>query len=140
MQPQAVQDAAAAVECCAVASTERRQGLSGVHHGLDRASDYQHEDADREVDHMLTDKQRIFCRRYVACGQGKQAAVYAGYSGNGAKQAGSRLLRHREIRQEIERLQAAIAKTGKSDHGQGDPRRRGPSAETRATAAGRPRA
>ena len=59
----------------------------------------------------MTDKQRAFCRSYVANGgNGSQAAKTAGYADHRAK--GSKLLKLRSVREEIERLQVAIAKRG----------------------------
>ena len=64
---------------------------------------------------ILTDKQRAFCRSYVANGgNASQAAKTAGYLDHGPE--GTKLLKKqhwkRSIREEIERLQVAIAKAG----------------------------
>jgi phage terminase small subunit len=46
----------------------------------------------------LTDKQRIFVAEYLIDRNATQAAIRAGYSGNGARQAGSRLLSNEDVR------------------------------------------
>ena len=59
----------------------------------------------------LTDKQRAFCRHYVANGGvATSAARAAGYAEPGPE--GFRLIRKRHILEEIERLHAAVAKAG----------------------------
>ena len=59
----------------------------------------------------LTDKQRAFCRHYVANGGvATSAARAAGYAEPGPE--GFWLIRKRHILEEIERLHAAVAKAG----------------------------
>ena len=46
----------------------------------------------------LTDKQKIFVAEYLIDQNATQAAIRAGFSENGARQAGSRLLSNVDIR------------------------------------------
>jgi hypothetical protein len=59
---------------------------------------------------VATDKQRAFCRHYVANGCiASRAAKSAGYADH--RPTGSKLLKTRAIRAELERLKAIAAKT-----------------------------
>lgn len=46
---------------------------------------------------MLNDKQKAFCREYVKCYNGTQAAIAAGYSEKTAAVQASRLLKNKEV-------------------------------------------
>lgn len=52
----------------------------------------------------LNQKQKIFCREYIKCGNGTQAAIKAGYSKNTARHQASQLLTKRHIKAEIDRI------------------------------------
>lgn len=57
----------------------------------------------------LTDKERAFCRYYVANGgNGTQAAISAGYAPGSAKVTASQMLRKPQIRAEIELLRSQV--------------------------------
>jgi len=63
---------------------------------------------------QLTDKQRSFCREYMADGNGRQAAIRAGYAVRGSAVEASRLLTKANVQAELDRLRkeaeaAAIA-------------------------------
>lgn len=51
-------------------------------------------------------KQAVFAREWIKDHNGAQAAVRAGYSRNGAKEAGSRLLTYDNVKAEIARIEA----------------------------------
>lgn len=57
----------------------------------------------------LSDRQRRFAQEYVVDLNAKQAAIRAGYSPNGAKVTGSRLLTHTNLAAYIEELKEVIA-------------------------------
>lgn len=54
----------------------------------------------------LTGKQAAFCQEYIIDHNGKEAAIRAGYSKNGAKVIGCNLLTHINCKAEIDRLTA----------------------------------
>lgn len=61
----------------------------------------------------LTEKQRLFIRAYLVDGNGKKAAIAAGYSPKGAEVAASRLLSHVKVQQALaEARQALVAVSG----------------------------
>ena len=60
---------------------------------------------DRKTDNGLTVKQNVFACKYAETGNGRQSAIYAGYSENGAHDIGSRLLKNVQVKKEIERQQ-----------------------------------
>lgn len=62
----------------------------------------------------MTEKRLAFCREYLEDGDGKAAAIRAGYAPRNAKSTASKLLTMPEIREELDRLrmeaeEAAIA-------------------------------
>ncbi|MCC7347531.1 MAG: terminase small subunit [Variibacter sp.] len=57
----------------------------------------------------LTDKERAFCRYYIANGgNGTQAAISAGYASGSAKVTASQMLKKPQIRAEIELLRSQV--------------------------------
>ena len=57
---------------------------------------------------QLTDKQRKFCKYYLALGNASKAAKMAGYSEKAAGQAGFRLVNDEKIKAELKRLRLEI--------------------------------
>lgn len=62
---------------------------------------------------QLTIRQANFCREYVKDFNGLQAAIRAGYSKLGAKEAGYRLLTHGHVKKLIAQLQDGVVKKAK---------------------------
>jgi hypothetical protein len=58
----------------------------------------------------FTQRERAFCRHYVAGNNGKQSAIQAGYAKTHAKQQAHKLLQRQQILDEIERLRGLHAK------------------------------
>ncbi len=56
------------------------------------------------LDTELTERQKKFCKAYIACGVGGKAVRKAGYSANGADVYAHHLLRNTKIQAEIQRL------------------------------------
>ena len=56
----------------------------------------------------LTGKQKIFIRKYVQLGEGKKAAILAGYSEDSAEVTASRLLTNAKVQSEINRMNKII--------------------------------
>jgi len=56
--------------------------------------------------HELTDQMIRFCHEYALDYNATQAAIRAGYSTKGAKQVGSRLLKHPGVREYFDRMEA----------------------------------
>ncbi len=63
----------------------------------------------------LKARQERFCRRFVELANAAQAARAAGYSLNGAKVAGHRLLRHPRIARRIAEIEAETARLHSRD-------------------------
>lgn len=67
--------------------------------------------AGRTSDKELTNQQIRFCEEYVANkGNGKQAAILAGYSYKGAEVTASQLLTIPKVKEKVERLRAETSK------------------------------
>jgi phage terminase small subunit len=59
----------------------------------------------------LTEKQRLFVRAYLIDGNGKKAAIAAGYSPKGAEVQASRMLSHVKVQQALAEARKALAAT-----------------------------
>ena len=58
---------------------------------------------DKKNENGLTVKQNVFACKYAETGNGRQSAIYAGYSDNGAEVTANRLLNKTNVKQEIDR-------------------------------------
>ena len=63
----------------------------------------------------LTPKQAAFVREYLVDRNGAQAAIRAGYSRKAARQQGSRLLAHGDVREAVDKAQAKLAEVTEVD-------------------------
>ena len=64
---------------------------------------------DRKTDNGLTVKQNVFACKYAETGNGRQSAIYAGYSENGAEVTATRLLKKTNVTEEIDRQSKYLA-------------------------------
>ena len=64
---------------------------------------------DRKTDNGLTVKQNVFACKYAETGNGRQSAIYAGYSDNGAEVTATRLLKKTNVKEEIDRQTKYLA-------------------------------
>jgi phage terminase small subunit len=56
----------------------------------------------------LSPKQLIFVQEYIRSGNGKQAAIAAGYSSNSAESQASRMLRNAKVKQYLDKKEANL--------------------------------